>query len=74
MLLKDVDNVGGGVLLCTRVILRFVMAKNEVVFESVGQVNETIAHNMNIVHFHNLSDVENVHQQCDNDVSNEMNL
>jgi hypothetical protein len=40
----------------------------------VGRVNETIACNMNIVLFHNLSDVENVHQQCDNVVSNEMNL
>lgn len=40
----------------------------------MGQINETIAHNMNVVPFHNLSDVESVHQQCDNIVFNEMNL
>lgn len=40
----------------------------------MGQINETIADNMNIVPFHNLSNVESVHQQCDNVVSNEINL
>ncbi len=56
------DNVGGVVLLCTRVILNFVMAKNEGVLESVGQVNETITFNMSTLPSHNLSNVESVHE------------
>jgi hypothetical protein len=45
------------------------MAKDEiVVLESRGQVNN-IALDMNIVPFHSLSNLENVHYQCYNDVS-----
>ncbi len=62
LLLKDVHSVGGSVLLCTRVILNFVMVENEIVLESVGRVNETIPLDKNIILSHSLSNVENVHQ------------
>ncbi len=61
-------------LLCTRVILNFIMVKNEGVLESVERINETIALNMSTIPFHNLSNVESFHQQCDNDVFDEMHL
>ncbi len=54
-------NVGGDVLLYTRDIINFVMVEDEiVVLESVGQINE-IALDMNIIPFHSLSNLENVH-------------
>ncbi len=66
---KNLHNVGCNVLLYTRDIINFVMAKDEiVVLESRGQVNN-IALDMNIVPFHSLSNLENVHYQCYNDVS-----
>lgn len=66
--------MGGSVLLCTKVILNFVMVEDEVVLESVGRVNETIPFDMNTILSHSLSDVENVHQQCDSDVFDEMHF
>jgi hypothetical protein len=62
------------VLLCTRVILNFVMVEDEIVHESVGKVNETIPLHINIILSHSLSNVENVHQQCDNDVFDEVHF
>ncbi len=61
-------------LLCTRVILNFVMVEDEIVHESVGKVNETIPLHINIILSHSLSNVENVHQQCDNDVFDEVHF
>jgi hypothetical protein len=48
------------------------MVEDEIVLESVGRVNETIPFDTNIIFSHSLSNVENVHQQCDNDVFDEM--
>jgi hypothetical protein len=71
---KDVHSVDGDVLLCTRVIFNFSMVVDEVVFENMGGINETIVRDMNIVISHSLSNVENVHQQCDHDVFDDMHL
>lgn len=61
LIFKSVHNVGGDVLLYTRDIINFVMAEDEiVVLESVGQINEIVL-DMNIVPFHSLSNLENVH-------------
>jgi len=50
------------------------MVVDEVVFENMGGINETIVRDMNIVISHSLSNVENVHQQCDHDVFDDMHL
>jgi hypothetical protein len=74
LFLKDVHNVDGDVLLCTRVIFNFSMVEDEVVFENMGRINETIISDMNIVISRNLSNVESVHHQCDRDVYDHMHL
>jgi len=50
------------------------MVENEIVLESVGRVNETIPLDTNIILSHNLSNVEDVHQQCDIDVFDEVHF
>jgi hypothetical protein len=50
------------------------MVEDEIVLESVGRVNETIPLETNIILFHSLSNVENVHQQCDIDVFDEVHF
>jgi hypothetical protein len=48
-MLKDVHNVGDDMLLCTRVILNFSMAKNEINLQNVRWINETIALDMSTI-------------------------
>jgi len=50
---KDVHNVGD-MLLCTRVIFNFSMARNEINLKNVRGINETIALDMNTIPSHNL--------------------
>jgi len=56
-----VHSVDDDVLLCTRVIFNFSMVEDEVVFQNVGRINETIVSDMSIVISFNLSNVQSVH-------------
>ncbi len=64
LVVKCVHNMDGNVLfLCIRAIWR-----KKQILENLGGINE-VAFNMNTIPFHSLSNVENVHWQCDNDLS-----